>query len=708
MKHGMKRTLAALLAAVMVFTSVDITGLAAGTQDGAIVEAEADEGEELLTSDGDGTAVEAEAGESAAGTEADAEEASGTSEAEAEEADEQEAEEETAESAGTEEEIVISTVETNAEVGQYAANTSGSATLSTVGTYGELALIAEYYGTDENGKALSDGEKAILKSDALSENETTVTIQAYDKGALLSTADGVAEWGNNTTLYLKSYTTDDGTTWYPVSVSDGSTEGLSLTDEGSNTWSLEYDGDEDSLTVTYSADYPVSNLEYELNIPSELQDIVGSMAAILEGSGAAQKLYEDRTDVNKFFDALNDYGDLLFQGSANEWAIDAIQECMSGDALRLYTWLNPIASAASPVAAYCSSANAASICSDAETLAGALEWLRTDATNWANMLDFAEDYGVTATSVENLITYLKQLAGLSDYSISDYLKTDAASNDVALLIAAVQAAGIIDSHTESATSITVTREYTVVTPGNATVTVNLVVDKTVYSKTKVITFDPGEKGLGLTNEYADPDTLISELETSFNDGVTYLQDEGTIYYELKEKSDNWSNVTTIEPDEALTFTKTYSSQSFNVYVEGETEAIANFETGKDFASYSFTLPYVLDENGKLVDGYYYTYESSEVTALDGKESGDVATISRSDLVSFGDDYSLTISRSIHNEETDTYENFVADVNESLKDAGVSDSIVLLMQTGEDSLGAEMVDSIVLRLSPSSSLTVSDP
>ncbi len=133
MKHGMKRTLAALLAAVMVFTSVDITGLAVGTQDGAIVEAEADEGEELLTSDGDGTAVEAEAGESAAGTEADAEEASGTSEAEAEEADEQEAEEETAENAATEEEIVISTVETNAEVGQYAANTSGSATLLTVG-----------------------------------------------------------------------------------------------------------------------------------------------------------------------------------------------------------------------------------------------------------------------------------------------------------------------------------------------------------------------------------------------------------------------------------------------------------------------------------------------------------------------------------------------------------------------------------------------
>ncbi len=553
---------------------------------------------------------------------------------------------------------------------------------------------------------MSDGEKAILKSDALSENETAVRIQAYDKGALLRTADGVAEW-DDTTLYLKSYTTDDGTTWYPVSVSDG----LSLTPEGNDTWSLDYDGGTaDSLTVTYSADYPVSDLESELNIPSELQGIVRKMAAILEDNdGAAQKLYEDRTDVNQFFDALNDYGDFIFPGTANEWAIVAIQECMSEDALRLYTWLNPIASAASPVAAYCSSANATSICSDAETLAGALKWLRTDATNWANMLDFAEDYGVTATSVNNLITYLDELADLSNYSISGYLKTDAASNDVALLIAAVQTADTIDSHTESATSITVTREYTVVTPGNATVTVNLVVDDSIVDTvTGVVTFDPSETSKSLAGTSADPDALISELETSFNDGgnTVYLSDSGTKYYKEPNKTGDWDTAE-ISPDDALTFTKTYSSQSFNVYVESET--IAYFETGKGFASYSFTLPYVLDENENPVNGYYYTYASSEVTALDGK-SGDVATISRDDLGSFGDDYSLTISRSIHKEETDTYKSFVADVNESLKDAGVSDSIVLLMQIEEDatnSMGAEVVKSIVLRLSPSSSLTVSE-
>ncbi|MCD8097842.1 MAG: hypothetical protein LUE31_07395 [Lachnospiraceae bacterium] len=202
----------------------------------------------------------------------------------------------------------------------------------------------------------------------------------------------------------------------------------------------------------------------------------------------------------------------------------------------------------------------------------------------------------------------------------------------------------------------------------------------------------------------------SDLEKSFNDdgNTVYLSDSGTIYYTKIDETGDWGT-TEISPDEALTFTKTYSSQSFNVYVEGETEAIANFETGKDFAGYSFTLPYVLNDNKETVDGYYYTYASSEVTTLDGKESGDVATISLSDLDSFGDDYSLTISRSIHKEETDTYESFVADVNESLEDAGVSGSIVLLMQTKEDpdSMGAEVVKSIVLRLSPSSSLTVSE-
>ncbi|MCC8163886.1 MAG: hypothetical protein LIO86_12160 [Lachnospiraceae bacterium] len=723
MKHGMKRTLAALLAAVMVFTSVDITGLAAGTEDSASIETEADENEELVTSDGDGTVAEAEAGESAdeteadaeesaAGTEMDAEEASDTSEEEtnevSEEADEQETEEE---SAGVEEEIVTSTVEASAEVGQYAED--APAELSNVGTYGQLALFAEY-GAGENGESLSEGVQAVLKSEALEGNDENhqVIIQAYDQAALVSA--GKAEWKDGI-LYLYSYTTNDGTktwTWSPESASDGTLAPVNGTD---STWTVSgiTEGTA-SLTVTYSATYTVSYLANNPDIFSNLQENVKGMATILEGDGAAQWLYENRTEINELFDALNDYGDSLFEAEDSKEAITVITNRMNGNDLRLYTWLSPIAGANSPVAAYCLSSSRDTVLNEsaefelyteqAKTLASALRVLQLEKSSWNTMMSYASQFGVTEANVETLIINLESLADLSGYSISDYLKDGATSSEVASLIAAVQAMTTIDIIDD--TSLSLTQEYKVAASDKATVTVKLVIENAdgsvyaVYATTAVISFDTGVTSQTLSEADVDLGALVSGLEESFNGVNTYLQKDGTIYYELK--SDDLDSETSISQGGTLTFTRTYTPQSFTVWAGDEK---IEFATGINFTGYSFTLPEVKDGNGAVVDGYYYTYESDEISALiNGKESGDEATISLSDLQGIAGDYSLTLKRSIYKEETDIYADFVADVNSSLADV---DGIVLLMQTGKDEQGADAVESIVLRLSPSSSLTVSD-